>query len=116
MTEESIIEELTLQCRKAPLQHGVGDDGALLPDQQVISTDTMVEGVHFDNRLTAEDVGWKLVAVNASDIGAMGRTPSWATLNIAIPKEGKMTWVKDFARGLRMALSTWNISLIGGDR
>lgn len=115
MTEESIIEELTLHCRKAPLQHGVGDDCALLPDQQVISSDMMVEGVHFDNHLSAEDVGWKLVAVNASDIGAMGRTPSWATLSVAIPKEGKMSWVQDFARGLRMALSNWNISLIGGD-
>ena len=115
MTEESIIKELTLQCRKAPEKHGIGDDCALLSGQQVVSTDTMVEGVHFDERLSAEDIGWKLVAVNASDIAAMGRAPNWATLNVALPSKSPMQWVKDFARGLRMALSTWNISLIGGD-
>jgi thiamine-monophosphate kinase len=115
MTEESIIKELTLQCRKAPLQHGIGDDCALISDQQVVSTDTMVEGIHFDERLSAEDIGWKLVAINASDIAAMGRPPSWTTLNVAIPSKTSMVWLKDFARGLRMALSTWNIELIGGD-
>lgn len=115
MTEEQIIKELTVQCRKAPLQNGVGDDCALIADQQVVSTDTMVEGVHFDHRLSAEDIGWKIVAVNASDIASMGRAPNWATLNISIPESTTSDWIKDFSRGLRMAMSTWNIALVGGD-
>jgi len=115
MTEEAIIKELTIQCRKAPQQHGVGDDCALIFNQQVVTTDTMVENVHFDNRFSAEDIGWKLVAVNVSDIAAMGRPPTWATLNISISQDTPLQWVQDFAKGLRMALSTWNVELIGGD-
>ena len=115
MNEEQIIKELTLQCRKAPLQNGVGDDCALIADQQVVSTDTMVEGVHFDDRLSAEDVGWKLVAVNASDIASMGRAPNWATLNVSFPAATDPKWIKGFSRGIRMAMSTWTIALVGGD-
>ena len=115
MKEELIIKELTLQCRKAPLQNGIGDDCALIADQQVVSTDTMVEGVHFDDRLSAEDIGWKLVAVNASDIASMGRAPTWATLNISVPESIKPQWIESFSRGIRMAMSTWSISLVGGD-
>ena len=115
MTEESIIKELTLHCRNAPLQNGIGDDCALIADQQVVSTDTMVEGVHFDDRLSAEDIGWKLVAVNASDVASMGRAPNWATLNLSVPEGIAPQWIASFARGMRMALSTWSIALVGGD-
>ncbi len=115
MKEEDIINELTIVCRKSPHLHGVGDDCALISNQQVITTDTMVENVHFDKRFSAEDVGWKLVAVNASDIASMGRPPSWATLNLSIPKQTSKKWIQEFSSGLRMALSTWNIDLIGGD-
>ena len=100
MTEESIIKELTLQCRRAPLQNGIGDDCAIISDQQVVSTDMMVEGVHFDERLSAEDVGWKLVAVNASDIASMGRAPNWATLNVSVPESIERDWITGFSRGM----------------
>ena len=115
MNEEDIIKELTLNCSRAPKQYGVGDDCAILGNLQVIGTDTMVEGVHFDDRLSAQDVGWKLVVVNATDIAAMGRSPRWATLNVCLPKKTTMKWLKEFASGLRMAMTTYNITLIGGD-
>ena len=115
MKEEDIIKELTLNCASAPRQYGVGDDCAMLGNQQVVSTDSMIEGVHFDERLSPEDVGWKIVAVNASDIAAMGRAPKWATLNLCLPKKLAKNWVQEFASGMRQALTTWNINLIGGD-
>ena len=75
----------------------------------------MVEGIHWDDRLSAEDVGWKLVACNASDINAMGGHPTWALLSIALPAPLDRGWVTDFARGLGAAMRRWNIVLAGGD-
>ena len=73
MTEQEIIDKLSLGQRKAPSTHGIGDDGAkVVIEHRVVTCDTMVEGVHWDNKLSAADVGWKIVAINASDIGAMG--------------------------------------------
>ena len=61
------------------------------------------------------DVGWKLVAVNVSDIAAMGHSPDWATLSISVPKDLPMKWITEFSSGLHEACRKWNISLIGGD-
>ena len=97
---------------------GIGDDGAIPPAGEgdlVITTDTMVEGVHWDDRLSPEDVGWKLVAVNASDLGAMGAVPAWATLNLSLPAPLDRDWVEGFARGLGAACRRWGLALIGGD-
>lgn len=91
-----------------------GDDAVEIPGGSLVSVDTMIEGVHFDHRLSAEDVGWKLVAVNASDIGACGRRPEWALLSISVPREDT-AWTSAFAKGLHQALARWNISLRGGD-
>jgi len=91
-----------------------GDDAVAVPGGALVSVDTMVEGVHFDDRLSAADVGWKLVAVNASDIGACGRMPRWALLSLSLPR-GDGAWLTGFARGLREALGAWSIDLRGGD-
>ncbi|MEC7985274.1 MAG: thiamine-phosphate kinase, partial [Myxococcota bacterium] len=115
MKELDIIHELTKGCNLAPKMNGVGDDCALLQGNGIVTTDTMVEGVHFDDRLSPSDVGWKLVAVNASDIAAMGRYPSWATLNLTLPKAKNKDWLIEFSKGMRSALSEWDISLVGGD-
>ncbi|MEL6344204.1 MAG: thiamine-phosphate kinase [Myxococcota bacterium] len=92
-----------------------GDDAAQAPGDVLVSVDTMVEGTHFDDRLSPEDVGWKLVAVNASDIGACGRLPSWALLSLALPRPLDEGWVQAFATGLQAALRHWSVALIGGD-
>ena len=85
--EESIIQALTggLEGPKFVLA-GPGDDGALLQDGQVLTTDLMVENVHFDDAISPEDLAWKLLAINASDVAACGATPSWALLSVALPQ------------------------------
>ena len=99
MTEQEIIDKLSLGQRKAPSTHGIGDDGAVVIEHRVVTCDTMVEGVHWDNKLSAADVGWKIVAINASDIGAMGGLPEWCTLSLALtkstPSSGSMSLQKE---------------------
>jgi thiamine-monophosphate kinase len=92
-----------------------GDDAALVDSSTLVTVDTMVQGIHFDERLSPGDVGWKLAAVNASDIGAMGATPDWAVLSLSLPSPLDRSWVESFAEGLGEALTKWTIRLVGGD-
>lgn len=94
---------------------GIGDDAAVLPLGNVVTMDTMVEGVHWDARLSPADVGWKLVAVNVSDIGAMGGRPRWATLSLTLPRPLDREWVAAFYGGLAEALAAYGVTLVGGD-
>lgn len=94
---------------------GPGDDGAILEGGMTITVDTLVEGVHFDQRLSPEDVGWKSVAVSVSDLAAMGARPSWLVLSLCLPAQGAESWVEPFSKGLSEALGTYGIDLIGGD-
>ena len=92
-----------------------GDDAAMVSNSDAVTVDTMVEGIHWDDRLSAEDVGWKLVAANVSDINAMGGLPSWAVLSIALPSPLDRGWVTSFALGLAEAAHRWGVHLVGGD-
>ena len=114
ITEEHIIRQLTAKCKRAPDLYGVGDDCAAL-EHAVISTDTMIEDVHFDDGISTVDLGWKLVAINASDIASMGKHPHWATLNLCLPRSLRTSWISEFTTGLWEALDHWSIKLIGGD-
>jgi thiamine-monophosphate kinase len=97
---------------------GVGDDGAVLtPDpglQQVQVIDTLVEGVHFPANITAADVGYRAVAVNLSDVAAMGARPRFMTLALTLWDKDEL-WVEDFAAGLFAAADEHGVALIGGD-
>lgn len=97
---------------------GIGDDAAIvnLPsDQQVvITTDTLNSGVHFPEHTAAADIAYKTVAVNVSDLAAMGATPKWATLNLSLPKPNEQ-WLSEFATSLQQQLKRFGINLIGGD-
>lgn len=115
MTESEIIALLTKGQRKAPKHYGIGDDASVIPQQIAVSQDTMIEGIHFDEKLTAADVGYKIVAINVSDIAAMGALPDWATLSISLPANFQKQWLLDFASGFREGLQKWGIYLIGGD-
>ena len=115
MTEDDIIKELTKGQRKAPNRFGIGDDAALVVDNRIITHDTMIESIHWDSKLSPADVGWKLVAINVSDIGAMGGTPEWCTLSLSVPEKTNIDWITAFSKGMREALKKWNINLIGGD-
>jgi hypothetical protein len=63
-------------------------------------------GVHFDGRLDAADVGWKSVAVNVSDVGAMGARPTWALLSLALPAPLDRAWVDGFAEACTQRSTT----------
>lgn len=97
---------------------GIGDDCALLqvPDahQLVVSMDTLVSGVHFPESTPAYDIGYKALAVNLSDLAAMGATPAWFTLALTLPRVD-IDWLTDFSAGLFKLAQQFNIQLIGGD-
>ncbi|MBL8446609.1 MAG: thiamine-phosphate kinase [Zoogloeaceae bacterium] len=104
-----------------PTQHtdlGVGDDGALFrprPGMQlVVSTDMLVEGTHFLPDTPAEELGWKTLAVNLSDLAAMGAEPRWAVLAVALP-DADATWLRAFAEGFFACARTHDVDVIGGD-
>lgn len=97
---------------------GIGDDAACLdiPDrhQLLVSTDTLVQGVHFLKEWDAYDIAWRSVMVNVSDIAAMGGVPRWVSLALCLPDYCE-TWLSRFAQGLASALQCYQIVLIGGD-
>ena len=97
---------------------GVGDDGALLRPtsgyDQVQVIDTLVEGVHFPANIDATDIGFRVVAVNLSDIAAMGAIPRWMTLALTLWDKDEQ-WVESFANGLYAAAAAHGVALVGGD-
>ncbi|MDO9466281.1 MAG: thiamine-phosphate kinase [Thiobacillus sp.] len=97
---------------------GVGDDCALLaptPGMQLaVSTDMLLEGRHFSPQDSPAGLGHKSLAVNLSDLAAMGATPRWATLSIALP-EANDAWLTAFARGFFRIADQHGIELVGGD-
>ncbi|MBC2760389.1 thiamine-phosphate kinase [Thiobacillus sp.] len=97
---------------------GVGDDCALLaptPGMQLaVSSDMLLEGRHFSPQDSPAGLGHKSLAVNLSDLAAMGATPRWATLAIALPDEND-AWLTAFARGFFRMADMHSIELVGGD-
>jgi thiamine-monophosphate kinase len=97
---------------------GIGDDAALLqppPGRQlVITTDTLNNGVHFPVGTAPADVGWKALAVNLSDLAAMGAEPAWCTLSLSLP-EADSVWIDAFIDGFLELARRHDIALIGGD-
>lgn len=97
---------------------GIGDDGAVVSvpadKQLVLVMDTMVAGVHFPVETSAYDLGWKALAVNLSDLAAMGAEPAWLTLALTLPQSDPL-WVEEFSRGLFALATLHNVQLIGGD-
>jgi thiamine-monophosphate kinase len=100
------------------VETGIGDDGAVLVPtpglQQVQVVDTQVEGVHFPAHLNPADIGFRAVAVNLSDIAAMGAVPRWMTLALSLP-QADADWLEGFASGLFTAASEFGVQLVGGD-
>ena len=97
---------------------GIGDDCAVIevPENQnvVITTDTLVSGVHFPKDTAPHAIGHKAVAVNLSDIAAMGAKPCWISLAITLPTVDKV-WLEDFCHGVFELCEYYNVELIGGD-
>ncbi|MBM4368704.1 MAG: thiamine-phosphate kinase, partial [Deltaproteobacteria bacterium] len=118
-TEEDPGELFVIEAARAAAgtgaRVGIGDDGAVLADGTVVTVDTMVEGVHWDDRLSPADVGYKLVATNVSDLDAMGARPSWALLALSLPTPLDREWATAFFAGLGEARARWPFVLAGGD-
>lgn len=98
----------------------VGDDGAILttdPDRSlVVTTDVLVDGVHFSDRTTEPfDVGWRAAAANLSDLAAMGATPLGITVGLSLPGEKAVSWVEEVYRGIDACLKDARTFLVGGD-
>ena len=97
---------------------GPGDDCALLqptPGQQLaVTTDMLVAGTHFLPDTNPRNLGWKTLAVNLSDLAAMGARPRWATLAGALPDNDER-WIAEFAEGLFACAGEYGIEIVGGD-
>lgn len=97
---------------------GIGDDAAIVklpPDKELaITTDTLVAGVHFPETTLPYDIGYKALAVNLSDLAAMGASPAWVTLALTLP-EANQAWLRAFCDGFFTLANRFQIQLIGGD-
>ncbi|MGP9418320.1 thiamine-phosphate kinase [Ewingella sp. AOP9-I1-14] len=100
------------------VQLGIGDDCALLTvaEKQLlaVSTDTLVEGIHFLKTIDPADLGYKALAVNLSDLAAMGADPAWVSLALTLP-EVNTEWLEAFSDSLFDQLNYYGMQLIGGD-
>ncbi len=117
MAEFELIEQhFTRLTRHTNL--GIGDDAALISvteDMELaISADMLVSGTHFFADADPYQLGWKSLAVNVSDMAAMGAVPKWVTLAIALPQQDDV-WLSQFSQGFFACANTFNIDLIGGD-
>ena len=100
---------------------GIGDDAAILDiaehhkhQQLVQSVDTLIAGVHFPIETSPEDIAYKALAVNLSDMAAMGAEPAWFILALTLPSSDE-DWLKAFSESLSSIANYYNVQLIGGD-
>lgn len=120
--EEGILRFLRRRHGSLPggVRLGIGDDAALLDlpsgSGLLVTTDLMIEDVHFRRRDTSpEALGCKLLAVNVSDIAAMGGRPLFALLSFALPPDLKYDFLRRFSAGLRKGGRKYGVALVGGD-
>ncbi len=119
MDEFELIRRYFDRAEQRPdIALGIGDDGAVITPgpglQQVAVIDTLVEGVHFPEGYNPADIGYRVVAVNLSDIAAMGARPSWMTLALSLPQTDP-DWLESFSEGLLAAATEFDVVLVGGD-
>ncbi len=94
----------------------IGDDAAVVQPSGPLAlvTDTLVEGVHFPTQTAADVVGYRTLAVNLSDLAAMGAKPRWCTLALTIPDSDE-AWLEGFSAGFFQLAEIYDVSLVGGD-
>lgn len=114
------IQRLINQKQTKPpnLILGIGDDAAAWatqPGAAIMTTDTMVQGVHFTASARWHDIGWKALASNISDIAAMGGSPCYALITLALPPKMPVSAVEDLYRGMLDLAGQYDVALIGGD-
>ncbi|MEH2059944.1 MAG: thiamine-phosphate kinase [Nostoc sp.] len=114
--EQGLLERLQRFCPPEI----IGDDAAVLetaPGQSlVVTTDVLVDGVHFSNLTTSpEDAGWRAAAANLSDLAAMGASPLGITVGLGLPGELRVSWVERLYQGMTECLQKYNTPIVGGD-
>jgi thiamine-monophosphate kinase len=119
--EFGLIELVTQDIAPgAEVIRGIGDDAAVYRvregDWQLVTTDTLVEEVHFSLEYTTwRDLGWKALAVNISDIAAMGGRPLYALISLCLPVDSDVVTVQELYTGLGEVAQAFGVSLVGGD-
>jgi thiamine-monophosphate kinase len=113
---EIIARYFTRPPRDPDVVLGVGDDAAIVSVHGLlaVTVDTLIAGVHFPDGMAASLIGYRLMAVNLSDLAAMGARPRWATLAVTLPKADEL-WLDGFSRGLFELADRHGVSLIGGN-
>ncbi|WP_096605945.1 thiamine-phosphate kinase [Calothrix sp. NIES-2100] len=114
--EQGLLARLQRFCP----QDIIGDDAAVLvttPEKSlVVTTDVLVDGVHFSNVTTSpEDAGWRAAAANLSDLAAMGATPLGITVGLGLPGDVSVSWVERLYQGMTECLQKYNTPIVGGD-
>jgi thiamine-monophosphate kinase len=117
--EFELIERIRARAAARPdVLLGIGDDAALLQvpagHDLVLTTDTLIAGVHFPADTAASDIGWKALAVNLSDLAAMGAEPAWISLALTMP-EPDPDWLDAFLDGFCELADEHRVALVGGD-
>jgi thiamine-monophosphate kinase len=107
-----------LGANRADVLLGIGDDAALLrvaaDEELVLTTDALIEGVHFLPGAPAHSLGHRALAVNLSDIAAMGASPNWALLSLNLPQADE-SWLEAFSAGFGALAKAHGVSLVGGN-
>ena len=117
-SEGELIALLTRACPTLPSPDGPGDDAAVLApssSRRVLTTDALIEGIHFLRAHPARSLGWKALASNLSDVAAMGATPEAFVLSLALPPSLPLAYFEAFAMGLGAYATLHAVRLAGGD-
>lgn len=120
MNEFALIDLIKASCSgyRADVRLGIGDDAAVVGiaagQDLVACVDTLIAGRHFPLNTRPEDIGWKSLAVNLSDLAAMGAKPAFALLALSLP-EADADWVRGFMHGFSELAKQFGVALIGGD-
>ncbi|HYM26562.1 MAG TPA: thiamine-phosphate kinase [Steroidobacteraceae bacterium] len=120
LTEFALIDRYFRACgaTRGDVRLGVGDDAALLApmagQELVAATDTLVAGVHYPEPADPASLGHRALAVNLSDLAAMGARPAWALLALTLPR-AEPAWLAQFAAGLGELARAHDVALVGGD-
>ncbi|MBV8970987.1 MAG: thiamine-phosphate kinase [Sphingomonadaceae bacterium] len=119
MRERDLIARLLAPLATAPAARGLADDAAVfappLGRELVLTHDVLAAGVHYLPGDPPSDVAWKLLAVNLSDLAAMGARPAGVLLGLGMSAAEDAAWLTAFAAGLARGLERWNVALWGGD-
>jgi thiamine-monophosphate kinase len=113
---EIIARYFTRDSNDSDVVLGVGDDAAVLAvdGSLVVTVDSLVPGVHFPDGTAPHLLGYRLMAVNLSDLAAMGASPRWCTLALTLPKADDV-WLEGFSRGLFELAERFGVALVGGN-